>query len=182
MKTRVVVLGAGFGGLELTTILSNTFGDAIDVMLVDKGDAFVFGFSKLDVMFGLAAAHCRPSSVSGHRQARRPIFPDDCAVDRSPVALRAVTDAGRPTPTCSSSRSAPTTISPPHLDWVRAAASSTRSKEPSRSAIAPGFEAWAGNRRRLRSYSSVRRARRDRTAAGRVLTARGRRDATEYLS
>jgi len=52
MKTRVVVLGAGFGGLELTTILSDAFGDDIDIVLVDKGDAFVFGFSKLDVMFG----------------------------------------------------------------------------------------------------------------------------------
>jgi sulfide:quinone oxidoreductase len=51
-KTRVVVLGAGFGGLELTTILSDAFGDAIDIVLIDKSDAFVFGFSKLDVMFG----------------------------------------------------------------------------------------------------------------------------------
>ncbi len=52
MRTRVVVLGAGFGGLELTTILSDAFGDALDLVLVDKRDAFVFGFSKLDVMFG----------------------------------------------------------------------------------------------------------------------------------
>ncbi|OFW22247.1 MAG: flavoprotein reductase [Acidobacteria bacterium RIFCSPLOWO2_02_FULL_65_29] len=52
MHTRVVVLGAGFGGLELTTILSDAFGDALDLVLIDKGDAFVFGFSKLDVMFG----------------------------------------------------------------------------------------------------------------------------------
>ena len=52
MKTRVVVLGAGFGGLELTTILSDAFGDAIEIVLIDKNDAFVFGFSKLDVMFG----------------------------------------------------------------------------------------------------------------------------------
>ena len=52
MQTRVVVLGAGFGGLELTTILSDEFGDGIDIVLVDKGDSFVFGFSKLDVMFG----------------------------------------------------------------------------------------------------------------------------------
>jgi sulfide:quinone oxidoreductase len=55
MKTRVLVLGAGFGGLELTTILSETFGDAVDIVLIDKGDAFVFGFSKLDVMFGRQA-------------------------------------------------------------------------------------------------------------------------------
>ena len=49
MKTCVVVLGAGFGGLELTTTLSDALGDAIDIVLIDKGDAFVFGFSKLDV-------------------------------------------------------------------------------------------------------------------------------------
>ena len=30
MPTRVVVLGAGFGGLELTSILSDTCGDTID--------------------------------------------------------------------------------------------------------------------------------------------------------
>jgi sulfide:quinone oxidoreductase len=52
MKTRIVVLGAGFGGLELTTILDDTLGETIDLTLIDKNDAFVFGFSKLDVMFG----------------------------------------------------------------------------------------------------------------------------------
>ena len=52
MKTRVVVLGAGFGGLELTSILSDAFGEAIDIVLIDKSEVFVFGFSKLDVMFG----------------------------------------------------------------------------------------------------------------------------------
>lgn len=51
-KARVVILGAGFGGLELSTLLSEAMGDAIDVTLIDKSDAFVFGFSKLDVMFG----------------------------------------------------------------------------------------------------------------------------------
>jgi sulfide:quinone oxidoreductase len=50
--TRIVVLGAGFGGLELTTLLSEAAGDAIDVTLIDKSDHFIFGFSKLDVMFG----------------------------------------------------------------------------------------------------------------------------------
>jgi sulfide:quinone oxidoreductase len=56
---RVVVLGAGFGGLELTTRLSDDFGDDVDVVLIDRTDAFVFGFSKLDVMFGREL----PSSV-----------------------------------------------------------------------------------------------------------------------
>ena len=45
-------MGAGFGGLELTAILSKEFGDGLDLTLIDKSDAFVFGFSKLDVMFG----------------------------------------------------------------------------------------------------------------------------------
>lgn len=52
MTSRVVILGAGFGGLELATRLSEELGDEIDVALIDRSDAFVFGFSKLDVMFG----------------------------------------------------------------------------------------------------------------------------------
>jgi sulfide:quinone oxidoreductase len=56
MRTRVLVLGAGFGGLELTTMLSEEFGDEIDVVLIDKADGFIFGFSKLDVMFGHTTA------------------------------------------------------------------------------------------------------------------------------
>ena len=59
MKKRILVLGAGFGGLELSTMLSEAFGDAIEVTLIDKSDSFYFGFSKLDVMFG----HARPNAV-----------------------------------------------------------------------------------------------------------------------
>jgi sulfide:quinone oxidoreductase len=58
-RPHIVVLGAGFGGLELTTLLSESLGDAVDVTLIDKSDSFVFGFSKLDVMFG----HKRPEAV-----------------------------------------------------------------------------------------------------------------------
>ncbi len=50
--SRIVILGAGFGGLELATSLSEELGDDVDVTLIDKSDAFVFGYSKLDVMFG----------------------------------------------------------------------------------------------------------------------------------
>jgi sulfide:quinone oxidoreductase len=56
MKLRVTVLGAGFGGLELTTLLSAAMGDRLDLTLIDQNDSFFFGFSKLDVMFGHAAA------------------------------------------------------------------------------------------------------------------------------
>lgn len=52
MKLSVVVLGAGFGGLELSTILSEQLGNNLDLTLIDKNDSFVFGFSKFDLMFG----------------------------------------------------------------------------------------------------------------------------------
>jgi len=52
MKRRIVVLGAGFGGLELATMLSEALGDRLDLTLIDRNDSFVFGFSKLDVVFG----------------------------------------------------------------------------------------------------------------------------------
>ncbi len=52
MKLRVIVLGAGFGGLELSTMLSEALGDRLDLTLIDQNDSFFFGFSKLDVMFG----------------------------------------------------------------------------------------------------------------------------------
>ncbi len=54
MALRVLVLGAGFGGLELATVLSDTLGEELELTLIDKGDAFVFGYAKLDLMFGTA--------------------------------------------------------------------------------------------------------------------------------
>ena len=54
MTLRVLILGAGFGGLELGTSLSEALGDTVAITLIDKSDAFVFGYSKLDVMFGRA--------------------------------------------------------------------------------------------------------------------------------
>jgi sulfide:quinone oxidoreductase len=56
MKKRVLILGAGFAGMELATSLSETHGDSIAVTVIDKSDTFMFGFSKLDVMFGKATA------------------------------------------------------------------------------------------------------------------------------
>jgi sulfide:quinone oxidoreductase len=56
MHARVLVLGAGFGGLELATMLSEAFGEDAGVTLIDAADAFVFGFSKLDVLFGRTTA------------------------------------------------------------------------------------------------------------------------------
>jgi sulfide:quinone oxidoreductase len=57
MKKRIVVLGAGFAGMELTTLLSEQVADDADITLIDHGDSFVFGYSKLDVMFRGADPH-----------------------------------------------------------------------------------------------------------------------------
>ena len=54
MQPSILILGAGFAGLELSTILSEALGDDAGVTLIDESDAFVFGYSKLDVMFGRA--------------------------------------------------------------------------------------------------------------------------------
>jgi len=52
VKKHVLILGAGFGGLELSTLLSEAAEDSVEVTLIDKDDAFILGYSKLDVMFG----------------------------------------------------------------------------------------------------------------------------------
>ena len=50
------MLGAGFGGLEITAILSQRIGENLDLTLIDKNESFYFGYSKLDLMFGLKTA------------------------------------------------------------------------------------------------------------------------------
>jgi sulfide:quinone oxidoreductase len=54
MKTmkQVLILGAGFGGLELATSLQETLSDDVEVTLIDKSDYFIFGFAKFEVLFG----------------------------------------------------------------------------------------------------------------------------------
>ena len=68
MKERILVLGAGFGGLELSTLLSESLGKSADVTLIDKSDHFMFGFSKLDVMFGHAESACDMHALYEIRQ------------------------------------------------------------------------------------------------------------------
>jgi sulfide:quinone oxidoreductase len=90
---RILVLGAGFGGLELATSLSEEFGDELDLVLIDRGEGFVFGFSKLDVMFGRAL----PSAVlHPYRDLAKPglRFVQTTIRSIDPVAKRIETDAG----------------------------------------------------------------------------------------
>ena len=43
MRTRVVVLGAGFGDLELATVLAEALGESLDLVPLDGDDAFANG-------------------------------------------------------------------------------------------------------------------------------------------
>ncbi|MFJ9370325.1 NAD(P)/FAD-dependent oxidoreductase [Nocardia sp. NPDC101769] len=52
----VLILGAGFGGLEVASRLSESFGTEVPVTLIDSNDSFTFGFSKLDVLLGRHSA------------------------------------------------------------------------------------------------------------------------------
>ncbi|WP_072690145.1 NAD(P)/FAD-dependent oxidoreductase [Rhodococcus marinonascens] len=90
---RVLVLGAGFGGLELTTELSDALGEEAEVILIDKTEGFVFGFSKLDVMFGRAT----PESVfHPYRDCIKPgvEFVQATILSIDPMRRRVQTDAG----------------------------------------------------------------------------------------
>jgi sulfide:quinone oxidoreductase len=93
MKTGVVVLGAGFGGLELSALLSAALGEGVDVTLIDKSDAFAFGFSKLDVMFGRTT----PDAVRlPYRDIAKPgvRFLQQTITAIDPQARRVITDGG----------------------------------------------------------------------------------------
>ena len=51
-RLTVLVLGAGFGGLEVAARLSDQAADRVDVTVIDQSECFSFGFAKLDAMFG----------------------------------------------------------------------------------------------------------------------------------
>jgi len=93
MKTRLVVLGAGFGGLELSSMLSEALGESLDLTLIDRNDSFFFGFSKLDVMFG----HQTPEAVCiSYRSIVKPgvTFRQEAITAIDPEARRVTTDSG----------------------------------------------------------------------------------------
>jgi len=91
VTTSVLVLGAGFGGLELSTRLSEELGDQVEVTLIDRADSFVFGFSKLDIMFGKRT----PEAVRlSYRDITTPHvrFRQETITSIDPQARRVVTD------------------------------------------------------------------------------------------
>jgi sulfide:quinone oxidoreductase len=93
MKKRVLILGAGFAGLELATSLSETHGDAIEITIIDKSDAFMFGFAKLDVMFGKSTAEAARMPYK-HFVKPGVVFRQEIVASIDPAARRVVTDVG----------------------------------------------------------------------------------------
>jgi sulfide:quinone oxidoreductase len=93
MTEHIVVCGAGFGGLELTARLSAAFGDGIRITLIDKNDAFVFGFSKFEIMFGRQS---RADVSSPYSTIAKPgvTFRRELITSIDPVARRVVTNGG----------------------------------------------------------------------------------------
>jgi sulfide:quinone oxidoreductase len=93
MRLQMVVLGAGFGGLELSTILSEALAERLDLTLIDKNDSFFFGYSKLDVMFGRKT----PDAVRlSYRNIAKPgvRFRQEVITAIDPEARRVTTDKG----------------------------------------------------------------------------------------
>ena len=46
MGKEILILGAGFGGLEAATGLREQLDDSHNITLIDKNDAFIIGFNK----------------------------------------------------------------------------------------------------------------------------------------
>jgi sulfide:quinone oxidoreductase len=93
VSRHVVILGAGFGGLELATRLSETSADAVQVTLIDRNDAFFFGFSKLEVMLGreTPAEIMLPYSEFVKDGVE---FRQETVIGIDPLSRRVTTDAG----------------------------------------------------------------------------------------
>jgi len=52
MGSSILILGAGFGGLEASTRLRAALDESFEITVVDQHDFFNFGFTKFDLMFG----------------------------------------------------------------------------------------------------------------------------------
>ncbi len=89
----VVILGAGFGGLELSSRLSEELPGEVRVTLIDRNDGFTFGFSKLDILFGRTDA---TSAKLLYRDIAKPgvEFRQETITAIDPAARHVTTDAG----------------------------------------------------------------------------------------
>src|SRR5215831_16490054 len=95
----VLILGAGFGGLELSVSLSESLSlsgspsDAARVTLVDRAESFMFGFSKLELLLG---RQTRSEVSCPYRSVVRPgvTFRQEEVVSIDPATRHVVTSGG----------------------------------------------------------------------------------------
>jgi sulfide:quinone oxidoreductase len=93
VEKHVVILGAGFGGLELASRLSDALPGEVRVTLIDQNDAFTFGFAKLGITFeGKDAADVRIP----YRELAKPgiEFRQERITGIDPATRRVTTDRG----------------------------------------------------------------------------------------
>ena len=91
MKKKILILGAGFGGLELSSRLSDSLADQVEITLIDKNEGFIFGFSKFDLMLGYST---KPEVTFFYRDIAKPSvdFHQETILSIDPVNRRVTTD------------------------------------------------------------------------------------------
>jgi sulfide:quinone oxidoreductase len=102
VKKHVVIVGAGFAGLELATRLSESLRDEVHVTLIDRNDSFYFGFSKFDVLLGRRAptdvllhygdiardgVEFRQANVTAIEPLKRRVITDEGSIDADFLAV-----------------------------------------------------------------------------------------------
>jgi sulfide:quinone oxidoreductase len=93
VEKHVLILGAGFGGLELASRLSDALAGEVRITLIDQNDAFTFGFAKLGITFeGKNAADVRIP----YRELAKPgvEFRQERITAIDPTTRRVMTDQG----------------------------------------------------------------------------------------
>lgn len=97
MGESILILGAGFGGLEAATRLRAALDESFEITIVDRNDFFNFGFTKFDLMFGRRAPEeCKQSlsaldnkGIRFHQATIESIDPESRQVETSKGSLTA---------------------------------------------------------------------------------------------
>jgi glycine/D-amino acid oxidase-like deaminating enzyme len=151
-KKHVVILGAGFAGLELATRLSESLADEVRVTLLDQNDSFSFGFSKLDVLFGRNARadvllhygdisregiEFRQERVTSIDPEKRRVTTDDGSYDADVLAVALGADYDMAATQDSRRAGSSTTRSPAPSDCATSSPTSIQGRSSSGSSVTP---------------------------------------------
>ncbi len=97
MGGSILILGAGFGGLETATRLRRALDETFEITVVDRNGFFNFGFTKFDLMFGRREPEACKEKLSAldekgirfHQAVVESIDPEAKLVETSTGQLRA---------------------------------------------------------------------------------------------